>query len=83
LVEGVGAVHLFSAERQRGHGSWIAGQLILNALIAFNMNQLVTFMAGTKVGWDSSGTPGGAVTDTQPNTIMGVVKVLQDQHVIP
>jgi hypothetical protein len=47
------------------------------------MNQFVTLMAGTKVGWDTSGTPGGAVTDTQPNTLMGTLKVLQDQHVIP
>ena len=58
------------------------GQDVLNALIAFNMNQLVTFMAGTKVGWDSSGTPGGAVTDIQPNTLEGAVKVAEDQHVI-
>jgi len=47
-----------------------------------NSGNLVTQNNGTEVGWDSSGTPGGAVIDTQSNNATGFLTALKDQNVI-
>jgi len=81
MTAGVQYVDAVNATPQTGD-IMINGNDLLNALAAFNTNKLVTLMAGAQIGWNSSGIPGGPVSDVQANTVSGFLTVLKDQNVI-
>ena len=56
----------------------VNGQDVKNALQAFNIDQLVTSMAGFQIAWDSN----GAFSDIRQNTPDASWRVLADNHVI-
>ena len=56
----------------------VSGQNLKNALEAFNVDQLVTSMAGFQVGWNNN----GVVTDISANTGNSFWTVLKENQVI-
>jgi hypothetical protein len=56
----------------------VSGQDLQSALQAFNLDQLVTAIAGFEVGWNSN----GVMSDVHTNTSDTFWTVLKDNHVI-
>ncbi|MEJ0020256.1 MAG: SdrD B-like domain-containing protein [Acetobacteraceae bacterium] len=57
----------------------VSGKDLMNALTAFNADQLVVSKDGLQVGWEGNG---GSVSDIHLNTSANMWGVLKDQHVI-